>query len=56
MIDKNLDEIDLEQVARLKVKVNAGSTEAKRREPKSCFGQVFNFKLGCFYSECNSMV
>ena len=26
----------------------AGSTKANRREPKSCFGRVFNFKLGYF--------
>jgi hypothetical protein len=25
-----------------------GNTEANGREPKSCFGRVFNFKLGCF--------
>ncbi len=24
------------------------SAEANRREPESCLGQVFNFKLGCF--------
>ncbi len=26
----------------------AGSSKADGREPKSCFGRVFNFKLGCF--------
>jgi hypothetical protein len=26
----------------------AGSTKANGKEPKSCLGQVFNFKLGCF--------
>jgi hypothetical protein len=25
-----------------------GCAKANRREPKSCLGQVFNFKLGCF--------
>ncbi len=25
-----------------------GSTEAKGREPKTCLGRVFNYKLGCF--------
>ncbi len=25
-----------------------GSVKAKGREPKSCLGQVFNFKCGCF--------
>jgi hypothetical protein len=25
-----------------------GSTKANGREPKSCLGRVFNFKLGCF--------
>ncbi len=24
------------------------SSKANGREPKSCFGQAFNFKLGCF--------
>ncbi len=24
------------------------STKDNGREPKSCFGRVFNFKLGCF--------
>ncbi len=28
--------------------VKLGSSEANRREPKSCLGWVFNFKLGCF--------
>jgi len=26
----------------------SGSAEAIRRGPKSCLGQVINFKLGCF--------
>ena len=26
----------------------AGSSKANGREPKTCFGQVFNFKFGCF--------
>jgi hypothetical protein len=26
-----------------------GSAKANRRKPKSCFGQVFNFKFGCFF-------
>ncbi len=25
-----------------------GSVKANGREPKSCLGQVFNYKLGCF--------
>jgi hypothetical protein len=25
-----------------------GSTKADRREPKTCLGQVFSYKLGCF--------
>ncbi len=25
-----------------------GSAKANGREPKSCLGRVFNFKLGCF--------
>ncbi len=25
-----------------------GSTKANGREPKTCLGRVFNFKLGCF--------
>jgi hypothetical protein len=25
-----------------------GSTKANRREPKTCLGQVVNYKLGCF--------
>ena len=29
-------------------KVQMGSTKANGREPKSCLGRVFNFKLGCF--------
>jgi len=28
--------------------VNAGSTKANGREPKTCFGWVFYYKLGCF--------
>ncbi len=28
--------------------IKAGSTKANGREPKSCLGQVFIFKLGCF--------
>jgi hypothetical protein len=31
----------------------AGNTKANGREPKSCLGRVFNFKLGCFCYECN---
>ncbi len=27
---------------------NRGSAKANGREPKSCLGQFFNFKLGCF--------
>ncbi len=27
---------------------NFESTNANGREPKSCLGRVFNFKLGCF--------
>jgi hypothetical protein len=30
-----------------------GRARASRREPKSCLGQLFNFKLGCFCKECN---
>ncbi len=26
----------------------AGSVKANGREPKTCLGQVFNYKLGCF--------
>jgi hypothetical protein len=26
----------------------AGSAKANRREPKTCLGQVFSYKLGCF--------
>jgi hypothetical protein len=33
----------------------AGSTKANGREPKSCLGQVFNFKLGRFCYEWNCM-
>jgi hypothetical protein len=33
--------------------LNVGSVKANGGEPKSCFGQVFNFKLGCFCCECN---
>jgi hypothetical protein len=29
-------------------KLKPGSVKANRREPKSCLGWVFNFKLGCF--------
>ncbi len=29
-----------------------GSIKAKWREPKSCLGQIFNFKLCCFCCEC----
>ncbi len=25
-----------------------GSAKANRREPKTCLGRVFNYKLGCF--------
>ncbi len=32
-----------------------GSTKANGREPKSCLGRIFNFKLGCLGSECNCM-
>ena len=28
--------------------VLAGSAKANRREPKSCLGRVFKYKLGCF--------
>jgi len=28
--------------------VYQGSLKANGREPESCFGRVFNFKLGCF--------
>jgi hypothetical protein len=28
--------------------VDVGSAKANGREPKSCLGRVFNFKLGCF--------
>ncbi len=28
--------------------VSPGSAKANRREPKTCLGQVFNYKLGCF--------
>jgi hypothetical protein len=30
-----------------------GSAKANSRHLKSCLVQVFNFKLGCFCSECN---
>ncbi len=33
-----------------------GSAKANGREPKSCLGQVFNFKFGCFGYEHNCMV
>ncbi len=33
--------------------LNVGSVKANGGEPKSCFGQVFNFKLGCFCCECD---
>ncbi len=26
----------------------SGNTKASGREPKTCFGHVFNYKLGCF--------
>jgi hypothetical protein len=31
----------------------SGNLKAKGRKPKSCLGQVFNFKLGCFVLQCN---
>jgi hypothetical protein len=30
-----------------------GSVKANRREPKSCLGRVFNFKLGCLQNVYN---
>jgi hypothetical protein len=27
---------------------STGSAKAKGREPKTCLGRVFNYKLGCF--------
>jgi hypothetical protein len=27
---------------------DSGSAKANGREPKNCFGRVFNYKLGCF--------
>ncbi len=36
--------------------VIVGCTKANGRKTKSCLGQVFNFKIGCFYYECNFMV
>ena len=29
-------------------KDHTGSAKASGREPKTCLGQVFNYKLGCF--------
>jgi hypothetical protein len=34
------------------ITVRTGSTKANGREPKSCLGQVFSFKLGCFCCGC----
>ncbi len=31
-------------------RIEAGSSIFDWREPKSCLGRVFNFKLGCFDS------
>ncbi len=31
---------------------HSGRSKANRREPKSCSGQVFNFKLVCFGVMC----
>jgi hypothetical protein len=31
----------------------AGSANAKRREPQSCLGWIFNSKLGCLCGDCN---
>jgi hypothetical protein len=28
--------------------IEAGSEKANGREPKTCLGRVFNYKLGCF--------
>ncbi len=33
--------------------LNAGSVKANGGEPKSCLGQVLNFKLSCFCYECD---
>jgi hypothetical protein len=32
----------------VRVRLRAGSAKASGREPKSCLGRVFNFKLGLF--------
>jgi hypothetical protein len=37
-------------VASLSMNLNLGRAKANGREPKSCLGQVFNFKLGRFAS------
>ncbi len=36
------------------IPTHAGSTRANRREPKSCLGWVFSFKLGCSCYEWNT--
>jgi len=30
------------------VQVSPGRTKANGREPKTCLGRVFNYKLGCY--------
>ncbi len=35
--------------------VIVGCTKINGRKNKSCLGQVFNFKIGCFYYERNFM-
>ncbi len=32
----------------LRVQVQPGSTKANGRQPKTCLGLVFNYKLGCY--------
>jgi hypothetical protein len=36
------------QSSHILLSTSTGSMKANRREPKSCLGQVLNFKLGCF--------
>ncbi len=39
---------DLKYITKEAETVEAGSAISNGREPKSCLGRVFNFKLGCF--------
>jgi hypothetical protein len=40
--------LDYVENTRKQQTLQLGSAKANRREPKTCLGQVFNYKLGCF--------